>query len=64
LQRRIELNCEGDRLHQVKRIGVSKGQNNLMVRGVPWNCNGMILQFPASCGTSRVFEFNPTTICN
>lgn len=64
LQRRIEMNCEGDRLHQVKRIGVSKGQNNLMVRGVPWNCNGMILQFPASCGTSRVFVFNPTTICN
>lgn len=63
MQRRLEMNCEGDRLHQVKRIGVSKGQDNLMVRGVPWNCNGMILQFPASCGTSRVFEFNPTTVC-
>jgi hypothetical protein len=63
LQRRLEMNCEGDRLHQVKRIGVSKGQDNLMVRGVPWNCNGMILQFPASCGTSRVFVFNPSTVC-
>jgi starch-binding outer membrane protein, SusD/RagB family len=64
LQRRLEMHLEGDRLFQVKRIGVSKGKGNLMVRNVPWDCNGMILQFPSSSGTVKGFVFNPTTTCN
>lgn len=64
LQRRLEMHLEGDRVFQLKRIGVSKGRGNLLVRNVPWDCNGMILQFPSSSGTVKGFEFNPTTTCN
>ncbi len=64
IQRRLEMFLEGDRLAQVKRIGAIKGRNNLLVRGKPWDCDGMVLQFPASAGTVRGFVFNPTAICN
>lgn len=64
LQRRIEMHCEGDRLAHVKRIGVSKGAGALKVRGVNWDCNGMVLQFPAASGTIKGFVFNPGGGCN
>ncbi len=64
LQRRIEMHCEGDRLAQVKRIGVSKGAGAYKVRGVNWDCNGMVLQFPSSSGTIKGFVFNPGGGCN
>lgn len=63
-QRRIEMHCEGDRITQVKRIGVSKGAGAFKVRGVNWDCNGMILQFPAASGTIKGFVFNPGGGCN
>ncbi|MEH0156779.1 RagB/SusD family nutrient uptake outer membrane protein [Limibacter armeniacum] len=45
-ERRLELVAEGDRIHQVKRIG-AKGETSY-VKGAPWNCPGMLLQFPKS----------------
>ena len=67
-QRRIEMVCEGDRIHQIKRIGADVKRAGTgakpQVRGVDWDCNGMILQFPSSCGTSSLFVFNPLTVCN
>lgn len=64
LQRRLEMHMEGDRLTQLKRIGVLKGKGNLKVRGANWDCDGMVLQFPSSAGTVRGFVFNPSGGCN
>jgi len=63
LQRRLEMHLEGDRLTQVKRIGAFHN-NTQTIRNAPWNCNGMVLQFPASAGTVKGFQFNPTGGCN
>lgn len=64
LQHRLEMHLEGDRVFQQKRIGVLQGRGTVKVRNVPWDCNGMILQFPSSSGTVKGFVFNPTTTCN
>ncbi|MBN9296952.1 MAG: RagB/SusD family nutrient uptake outer membrane protein [Filimonas sp.] len=44
-ERELEMIGEGNRLQEIKRIGVRTGQN-IDRRGSPWNCNGFILQFP------------------
>ena len=63
LQRRLEMHLEGDRLTQVKRIGAFHAPAT-KVRNAPWNCPGMVLQFPSSAGTVRGFIFNPEGGCN
>lgn len=46
-ERKLEMAFEsGDRIQQIKRIG-AKGETSLN-RTVPWNCNGMVLQIPAT----------------
>jgi starch-binding outer membrane protein, SusD/RagB family len=63
-QRKLELVYElGDRLQQIKRIG-AKGEPSFNKGGAPWNCNGMILQFPASeVSVNPAFVPNPTGGC-
>ena len=65
-ERRLEMVAEGDRVFQLKRIG-AKGEliNGLPVkiRKVPWNCPGMVLQFPIAEKTS-IFVMNETGGCN
>lgn len=64
-QRRIEMHMEGDRLEQLKRIGAfHSGATPVMIRNAPWNCNGMVLQFPSSAGTVKGFVFNPEGGCD
>ncbi len=58
-ERKLEMIYEtGDRLQQIKRIG-AKGEPSVSHGGAPWNCNGMVLQFPAS-----EFNVNPNFIPN
>ncbi len=61
-QRRIEFAGEGMRLMDLKRRG-AKGEA-VIVRGAPWNCNGMVLQFPASEIAVAGFQLNPEGGCN
>ncbi|MBC8033648.1 MAG: RagB/SusD family nutrient uptake outer membrane protein, partial [Chitinophagaceae bacterium] len=44
-QRELEMTGEGNRLQEIKRIGVRNG-TNIDRRNSPWNCNGLLLQFP------------------
>ena len=44
LERRIELVGEGNRGQDLKRIGAAG--EDVFVRNAPWNCPGMIIQFP------------------
>ncbi|MBP9140164.1 MAG: RagB/SusD family nutrient uptake outer membrane protein [Chitinophagales bacterium] len=45
-ERRRELAMEGNRLHELKRIAL-RDTPNLLIRNIaPWNCNGMVCQFP------------------
>jgi hypothetical protein len=60
-ERRLEMIGEGDRTSQIKRIGAIEGEN-IESRGAPWNCNGMVLQFPAVERT-EIFELNPEGGC-
>lgn len=60
-ERRIELATEGDRVQQLKRYG-SEGKN-ITIRNAPWNCPGMILQFPNTFTTDG-FIFNEEGGCN
>lgn len=60
-QRRYELVGEGDRVQQLKRLGV-KGVV-ATIRDVSWDCTGLMLQFP-STEKSTGFLFNPTSNCN
>ena len=47
-ERKLEMIYEtGDRLQEIKRIG-AKGEPSVSHGGAVWNCNGMVLQFPAS----------------
>ncbi|MES2559276.1 MAG: RagB/SusD family nutrient uptake outer membrane protein [Bacteroidota bacterium] len=66
-QRRLELFCEGDRVQTLKRRGANNTDAsynpNLTIRNAPWNCPGMILQFP-SIETGAGFVFNGTGGCN
>jgi len=60
-ERRIEMFGEGDRIQQLKRRGAIEGEST-EVRGNPWDCNGMVIQFPISEQTTA-FELNPTGGC-
>jgi starch-binding outer membrane protein, SusD/RagB family len=64
LERRLEMIYEnGDRLQEIKRIG-AKGEPSFSHGGAPWNCDGMILQFPAVEVSINVnFVPNPTGTC-
>jgi len=44
-ERRFELVGEGNRFHELKRIAVLEDPD-LIIRGAPWDCPGMICQFP------------------
>lgn len=57
IEKRLETICEGFRVHDLKRIGVSEDPG-LIIRGVPWDYPGMVLQFPISEG-SDLFPYNP-----
>ena len=61
-ERRIELACEGDRTHTLKRYA-TLNQPNLKIRNSPWNCPGLALQFPISEKTTD-FTFNISGGCN
>lgn len=61
-ERRKEFLGEGNRVHDLKRIGVLG--ESVIVRGAPWDCNGMVLQFPASEQSTRGFVMNPQGGCN
>ena len=54
-ERRIEMSGEGDWVQHLKRRGASG--ENIIIRDAPWNCPGMILQFPSTENTN-VFEMN------
>src|SRR5690554_88701 len=60
LERRLEFPFNGQRFYDLKRMG-AQGEN-IVVRDAPWDCNGMILQFPAVEGTD-LFPLNPTGGC-
>lgn len=59
-ERRIELFAEGERIQYIKLRGARGEQRE--VRNAPWDCDGMILQFPISEQTDE-FELNPTGGC-
>jgi hypothetical protein len=61
-ERRLELAFEGDRLFQLKRQGVL-GEIQT-IRGVDWDCPGMVLQFPNFEGTAQGFVYNEEGGCN
>lgn len=61
-ERALEMCFEGDRTFQLKRQGVLG--RILKIRGVDYDCNGMVLQFPNSEGTGAGFVFNPGGGCN
>jgi hypothetical protein len=58
---RKETISEGYRIDQIKRIGASG--ENIVVRGAPWNCPGMAIQFPNSEFTGSEFVGNPEGGC-
>ena len=62
-ERALEMVFEsGDRLQQIKRIG-AKGESSSS-RTAPWNCRGMILQFPATeTNVNSQFIQNPIGPC-
>jgi tetratricopeptide (TPR) repeat protein len=63
-ERELELVGEGNRVHEIKRIGVRNGIN-VDRRGAPWNCNGMILQFPkGEQDANAAFQLNPEGGCS
>ena len=53
---------EGDRVHQLKRQAVNGDVTE--IRDSPWDCAGMVIQFPNSEGTVQGFIFNPEGGCN
>ncbi|MBK7884762.1 MAG: RagB/SusD family nutrient uptake outer membrane protein [Chitinophagaceae bacterium] len=63
-ERKLEMIYEtGDRLQQIKRIG-AKGEPSTSHGNAPWNCNGIVLQFPAQEFNVNVnFLPNPTGGC-
>ena len=56
-----EMLGEGRYAYDLKRRGANG--EDIMVRGAPWDCDGMILQFPNSENTSN-FDMNETGGCN
>jgi tetratricopeptide (TPR) repeat protein len=61
VERAKEFIGEGRYVFDLKRRG-ALGED-ITIRGAPWNCNGMVLQFPISENTSN-FVMNPTGGCN
>ena len=61
-ERRLELCFEGDRLFQLKRLGLMGAITQ--IRNAPWDCNGSVLQFPNSEQTGGGFQMNPQGGCN
>lgn len=62
-ERELELVAEGNRFHEIKRIGSGEGLN-IDRRNSPWNCNGFILQFPkAEQDAFTSFVLNPEGGC-
>lgn len=59
---RKETICEGYRIDQIRRLG-AKGLP-IVVRGAPWNCPGMAIQFPNAEFTGATFVGNPEGGCN
>lgn len=70
-QRRIEMVGEGNRIHDLKRIGVASrrgltkaADNNIKVRNAPWDCVGMVVQIPSAEHAANLnFAFNPVGSC-
>ncbi len=62
LERRKEFGGEGVNVFHLKRRG-TQGED-IVIRGAPWDCAGMVLQFPASEISVRGFELNPEGGCN
>ncbi|MFN8862809.1 MAG: RagB/SusD family nutrient uptake outer membrane protein [Flavobacteriales bacterium] len=62
IEYRKETVAEGKWMEQLKRRG-AKGEN-IIIRGAPWNCPGMALQFPNGEFTSALFTGNPEGGCN
>jgi len=60
LERRLEFPCTGQRFHDLKRIG-AQGEE-VIVREKPYDCPGMILQFPSTEQTD-LFPLNPGGGC-
>lgn len=62
-ERELEMIGEGNRLQEIKRIGV-RSSANIDRRNSPWNCNGFILQFPQEekAGNAN-FKMNPEGGC-
>lgn len=71
-QRRIELIAEGNRFHELKRIATATARNktivpvsNLRIRNAPWDCNGMVCQWPDSeLSANPNMRPNPSGGCN
>jgi tetratricopeptide (TPR) repeat protein len=62
-ERELELVGEGDRVQEIKRIG-ARNNTNVDRRGSPWNCNGLILQFPKNEQDANFsFQMNPEGGC-
>jgi starch-binding outer membrane protein, SusD/RagB family len=62
-QRELEMMAEGNRLQEIKRIGVRTATFTDR-RGAIWNCPGMVLQFPsAEQGSNTGFPLNPEGGC-
>ncbi|MEZ4686904.1 MAG: RagB/SusD family nutrient uptake outer membrane protein [Bacteroidia bacterium] len=63
-ERHKELVIEGNRLHELKRQAV-RGNNSLLIRGAPWDCNGLVCQFPDNelAGNLNMVK-NPEGGCN
>ena len=59
-ERRIEMLGEGDRIQQLKRQGANG--EAITIRNAPWNCPGMVLQFPIVELTDN-FPLNETGGC-
>ena len=60
-ERRLELCFEGDRLYDLKQHGAFYEQD-LEIRNALWNCDGFLLQFPATSQTN-LFVQNPPGGC-
>jgi hypothetical protein len=61
-ERRIEMIGEGNRVNELKRLAAIHNED-IVIRDAPWDCPGMILQFPISERTNN-FELNEEGGCN
>lgn len=64
LERRLEMATEGNRIHDLKRIGVLE-KGNFTIRGAAWDCPGLVVQFPnPELAGNPAFIPNPEGGCN